>query len=216
MRKFHPSLLPKHRGSNPYASVIRNGDKVSGITFHLVDKGLDTGPIVLQKDVNVSDNDTGYSLRIKTSQKAREAVKELLDGLENARFLPEKQNESEASYFPLLNSDDGKIDWNKSANDLHNQIRGLYPWIKCYTLHKDQFLMIESSTIIELDNPVAETGRILSKSKNSLIVSTSDPKHALMLDGLEVYGFTGGILGKIGSEKYIYNRVNIGDILEEV
>ena len=208
----HPSLLPKHRGSNPYASVIKNGEKASGITFHLVDKNIDTGSILLQKEVSISNEDTGYSLRIKASQAAREAVQELLDGLENAKFLPKKQDESESSYFPALSDEDAKINWNKTAQEIHNQIRGLYPWIKCYTLHKDNFLMIDSSKIIELDNPAVEPGKILSKKKNALIVSTSDPKQALMIDGLEVYGF----IGKIWSEQYIYNKINIGDKLEEL
>ena len=130
--------------------------------------------------------------------------------------MPKKQEESEASYFPVLNGDDAKIDWNKSANDLHNQIRSLYPWITCYTLYKDEFLMINGSKIIDLDNQVNISGKILSKTKNSLTVSTGHPKKALMISGIQIYGLMGKIFGKYWTQNYINKRIKIGDRLENV
>ena len=205
----HPSLLPVHRGSNPYASVIREGNKTSGISFHLIDKNFDTGPILLQKEESISEDDTGYSLRIKLSKKARETVKELLDGIENARYLPRKQDESKASYFPALDEDDAVINWNQSAQDIHNRIRGLYPWIKCYSRHKDQFLLFSMSKIVELENPVYKAGTILSKTRNSLTVSTADPHKAVILEGIEVFGF----LSFLWTGYYLNKRIKTGDIL---
>ncbi|OGI02585.1 MAG: hypothetical protein A2104_10380 [Candidatus Melainabacteria bacterium GWF2_32_7] len=205
----HPSLLPKHRGSNPYASTIIQGETKSGITFHLVNEKLDEGPILLQKEIVISNDDTGGSLRTKCSYTAKEAIKELLEGLENARFLPQKQNEKEASYFPQLTENDAKINWNSSAQSIYNQIRGLNPWMKCYTRYKDQFFMINSSKIIDLKKPVHKPGKILVKSSDDLLVSTADPKKAILLKNIEIYGF----LGKLLSRFYIRFFVKTGNFL---
>ena len=126
----HPSLLPMHRGSNPYASAIKNSESKTGITFHLMNEGIDTGEILLQKEINISDSDTGGSLRNKCAFMAKETVSELLDRIEKAELIPKKQDESKASYFLKLNEDDAKINWNKPARGIDNNIRSLLPWMK--------------------------------------------------------------------------------------
>jgi methionyl-tRNA formyltransferase len=201
--------LPEHRGPNPYTSTIKEGETKTGITFHLVDEGIDSGAILLQKEINISDDDTGESLRVKASYKARESVKELLDGLENARFLPQKQDAAKATYFPRVNEDDAVINWNKSAQSIHDQIRGLYPWLICYTRFKNDFFKIKSSKIVDLTIPSSEAGRILAKSKNSLLVSTADPLKAVLIRNLELYG----LFGAFGTGFYLSKKIKIGDIL---
>ncbi|EKE02867.1 MAG: hypothetical protein ACD_20C00317G0002 [uncultured bacterium] len=208
----HPSLLPKHRGSNPYVSTIIQGETKTGVTFHLVNEKLDAGPILLQKEVNISNDDTGGSLRIKCSYVAREAVKELLDGLENAQYLPQKQNETQASYFPRLNDEDARINWNSPAQLIYDQIRALNPWMKSYTSYGNQFFMTDTSKIIKLDNPRRyEPGKILMKRKNSLLVSTLDPDKAILLKNIELYG----LMGKFWTPFYIKNFVKTGTFLGE-
>ena len=208
----HPSLLPKHRGPNPYTSTILNGETKTGITFHLVDEKLDTGPILLQKEVAISNDDTGGSLRTKCSYQAKIAIKELLEGLENAQFLPQKQNEYQASYFPRPTEKTARINWNNPAQIIHNQIRGTNPWLECYTKYKNQFFMLNTSKIIELKKPAYEPGKILYKKNNRLIVSTADNYTGIQLDNVRVYGF----LGRLWSTYYINEHVKIGDYLESL
>lgn len=208
----HPSLLPTHRGSNPYASTIKNGETKTGITFHLMNEGIDTGEILLQKDVNISEEDTGGSLRNKCAFTAKNSVSELLDRLEKAELIPEKQNESKASYFSRLHPNDAKISWKKPATEIHNNIRAILPWIKSYTLHKDTFLFIESTKIIELNTNVATPGKILAKKNGNLIISTADTNKAILAKNIEAYGF----LSKLWSNHYINKKIKIGDYLQEV
>lgn len=208
----HPSLLPRYRGSNPYFSTISNGETKSGITFHLVDENLDTGPILLQREVDISNNDTGGSLRTKCSFEARQSIKKLLDGLENAKFLPQKQNEALASYFSGIKSEDANIDWNNPPEIIYNQIRALNPWVSGYTRHKNQILTVSESKIIDLKNLASKPGKILARKASNLIVSTSDPYKAIMLKNTGVYGF----LSSLWSFYYINNYIKPGDYLEEL
>lgn len=139
----HPSLLPKHRGSNPYVSVLKEGEYSTGVSFHLMDEGIDTGDIIKQGEVLIDPNDTGETIRFKCCEKARQLVPELLNDIENDRIYPQKQDHSSASYFPRIKASDGAIKWNKSAEHIHNNIRGLYPWIKSYTMLKGRLLIVK-------------------------------------------------------------------------
>lgn len=208
----HPSLLPSHRGSNPYVSVIKNKETKTGVTFHLLDEGIDTGEILLQTEVGISENDTGGSLRNKCAFTAKETVLELLDKLENAELIPQKQDNSKASYFPVINPDDAAISWKKSAIDIHNEIRAFLPWIKSYTLHKNTFLFINSTKIIDLNINEKTPGIILNKTGKGLIISTGTPDKAILAENIEAYGF----LSKLWSNNYINSNIQIGDCLQEI
>lgn len=205
----HPSMLPAHRGSNPYASVIKNNETQTGITFHLMNQEIDTGEILLQKEVTVSEEDTGGTLRNKCAFAAKNSVIELLDKLEKTELIPKKQDESKASYFPRLNPDDAKISWKKPAAEIHNNIRAILPWIKSYTLHKDTFLYIKSTKIIELKTNTNTPGKILAKKGNNLIISTADENIAILAGNIEAYG----LLSRLWSNYYIKNKIKVGDLL---
>lgn len=203
----HPSLLPAHRGANPYASAIRAGETKTGVTFHLIDENIDTGAILLQKELKINDYDTGGDVKVKCSYLAETSVKELLEGIENGTIKPEDQYEPHSSYFPQLTDDDAIIDWMKPATEIHDQIRGLNPWIKCYFNHKGNFLFIGKSKVVKLENPENNFGKILKKGKNSLLISTGDPYSAILVENLKLYGFFEGFL----TNKYIISKIKIGD-----
>lgn len=208
----HPSLLPKHRGGNPYASVIKYGETKTGVTFHLVNEGIDTGEILLQKEIIISQDDTGGSLRNKCAFAAKEAVSEVLDKLEKAELIPKKQDEAISSYFPKLTENDAKISWEKPASEIHNKIRSLIPWMKSYTLHENTFLFINSTKVIELNTCTEAPGKILDKNNGTLIISTADPNKAIMASKIEAYGF----LSNLWSDNYINKKIKVGDYLQEV
>lgn len=204
----HPSLLPAHRGANPYYSVIRYGEIKTGVTFHMVNNSFDCGEILLQKEVIISNNDTGGILREKCAFKARETVKELLEGLENARFIPKKQDETKASYFPIITSEDALISWKKPAEEIYDQIRSLQPWADCYTGYKNHFIMIKSSSIVNLEKSENTSGKVISKNKNSLVVSTGDNNKGLLIKDLRIFGLIRPF------SNIILNQIKIGDILK--
>ncbi len=206
----HPSLLPKHRGSNPYASAIRNGETKTGITFHLMNETIDTGEILLQKEINISPDDTGEDLKKKCAFAAGASLAELLDRLEKAELIPQKQDEANANYFPALAPEDASINWSRHSHEIHNDIRGLYPWIRSYTLHKNVFLFIQASKVIDLSTPANTPGIILYKKGNNLIISTADPDKAILAGSIEAYGF----LRKYWTNYYINRKVKVGDCLQ--
>lgn len=204
----HPSMLPEHRGPNPYYSAIRHGEIKTGVSFHLIDQNLDTGPVLIQKEVNISPDDTGETLRSKCAYTARELVKELLEGIVCANLLPKFQDPNKASYYPRATQEDTLIDWKMSAQEIHNQIRASYPWIPCFTRHNNEFLKITKSQIVELGKLATKPGTIVYKDNSGIAVATVDKK-AVYLSDIKLYGKTKSFL----SGWYLKNVVQIGDIL---
>lgn len=205
----HPSLLPKHRGAAPFASVLLEGESKTGVTFHNIDENIDTGEILLQKEFDILDSDTGSSIRSKCTYKAREQIAKLLDDIENGLAVPQIQNNSSASYFEPLSAEDIEIDWNESAQLIHNKIRGVFPWKKCFTRYKGQILNIGSSKIMELEIPILEAGKIISKTSKNLMVSTGDTHKAILLEDLTIKGF----MSKFRTRYFILSTINIRDYL---
>jgi len=205
----HPSLLPAHRGSNPYASVLKNGETRTGITFHLMSEKIDTGEILLQKEFEISDEDTGETIRNKCAFEAKNSVGELLDKLENAELIPQKQDEDQASYFPRLNPEEARIDWDTPAEKIHNQVRSMLPWIKSYTLHKETFLYIKSTKVIKLNKEAPFAGVIIDKDGTSMLISTADKDKGILAREIETYGF----LSKLWSKRYVRKKIKKGDFL---
>lgn len=137
----HPSLLPKYRGPNPYLQVIKNQEKETGVSFHLMDENLDTGPILLQKKVKIESTDTGKELRHKLAAAAREGVKELVKTLDEEIILPVAQDEKYASYYSHISEDEVMLDFSKSAQEVCAHIKALHPWFKCYIQYHNRFFV---------------------------------------------------------------------------
>lgn len=205
----HPSLLPKHRGSNPYASVIKHGETETGVTYHLMRKDIDAGEILLQEKVNIDNNETASSLRRKCALEARDMVRKLLDGLEKGEIIPKKQNPEEASYYPQLNDDDVKIDWHKPAYLIERQLRAIFPNMYCYTIHKNTFLTTKSAQMVNLKKPVMIPGIVLNKNAEEILVSTGDQNTAILLKDIGIYGLP----FKFCTGFYLNRHLKIGDLL---
>lgn len=201
----HPSLLPKHRGSNPYASVLKEGETTTGVTFHLIDEGIDTGDIIKQAHVSIDQSDTGETIRYKCCNKARELVPELLEDIEKDRIYPQKQNHSAASYYPRLRASDGAIKWNRPVDQIHNSIRGLYPWIKSYTMLKGRLLIVNKSEIVTINDAYYEPGTIIDVFDNSIIVKTVTENKGILLSGLTVFG-----MNEFVSRIYLKRLLTVG------
>lgn len=129
----HTSLLPKYRGASPIQTALLNGEKETGVTIMKMDAGLDTGPILLQKNTLIDEDDTYTTLSEKLVKTANLALSEAVLGYISGKIVPQPQDESLATFTKILTREDGKIDWSKSAQEIYNQFRGLTPWPGVWT-----------------------------------------------------------------------------------
>ena len=125
---LHGSLLPKYRGAAPIQRAVMNGETVTGITVMQMDEGLDTGAMLLKKEVTVGCDETAGELFERLTDVAAALIPETMRAIENGTFRPEKQCEEESTYAAMLTKSDSRIDWNLAAAEVHNRIRGLDPW----------------------------------------------------------------------------------------
>lgn len=125
---MHASILPRYRGAAPIQWSVLNGEKTSGVTAMQMDVGLDTGDMLLTKTVEIDENETAGELHDKLSVLGADVMSETIDLLLKGELKPEKQNDSDSNYAPMLSKDLCPIDWNESAQKVHNKVRGLSPW----------------------------------------------------------------------------------------
>ena len=122
----HASLLPKYRGAAPIEWCLINGEKITGITTMKMDAGLDTGDMLLKSEVEISEEMILPELREKLQEVGAEILIETLEKIQRDELKPVKQDDALSNYAPMIKKDTGKIDWKKSAREIHNLVRGLY------------------------------------------------------------------------------------------
>lgn len=166
---LHASLLPMYRGAAPLNWVIINGEKKSGNTTMFMDVGLDTGDMLLKDEVEITDNMTSGELHDILMNRGGELLIKTIEGLADGSIKGEKQ-EGETCYAKMLSKETGKINWNNSAESIHNLIRGLNPRPIAHTTYKDENMKIyESEVLAESSNK--EAGTIIEVSKKGMKVS---------------------------------------------
>ncbi len=149
---MHGSLLPKYRGAAPIQWSVINGEKETGITAMYMDKGLDTGDIILQNKIDIAENETSEQLFDRMKILAADTLLETIDLLETDKIRRQKQDDSQASYAPMLNAELSPIDFNKAALEVHNKIRGLNSWPGAYTKLGSKKLKIHLSTLSDKES----------------------------------------------------------------
>ncbi len=123
----HASLLPKYRGAAPIAWAILQGDETTGVTTMLMDEGLDTGDILLRREMAIGKEETTGTLGSKLSDLGASLLIETIKGIRDGSVKPVPQA-GETSYAPLLKKEDGRVDWSRSAEEIFNFVRGMQPW----------------------------------------------------------------------------------------
>jgi methionyl-tRNA formyltransferase len=136
----HASLLPKLRGAAPVQWSLVNGDRVTGVTTMQIDAGLDTGAVLLRAETEITPDENAAELALRLSHLGAKLLVETVSRL--SAIVPEKQDAAAATLAPILNKDHGRIDWTRSALEIHNQVRGLIPWPGAYTTFRGQALHI--------------------------------------------------------------------------
>ncbi|HWD00608.1 MAG TPA: methionyl-tRNA formyltransferase [Candidatus Sulfopaludibacter sp.] len=138
----HASLLPKYRGAGPIQWALVNGETSTGVTTMRIDAGLDTGEMLLKSETEIAPDENAIDLGKRLSIMGASLLVTTLEELAAGRPLGEKQDNSQATYAPLLKKEDGLIQWTRSAQSIHNLVRGLQPWPGAYTLFRGQKLHI--------------------------------------------------------------------------
>lgn len=130
---LHASLLPRYRGANPIQAPIVNGDRFTGITTMLTEIGVDTGKIILQKEIEIKENMESPELTSIISELSPSLIYESLVGLYNGKIIPVEQEHEKATHAPKISKNDGIIDWSESAKQIHNKVRAYKPWPSCFS-----------------------------------------------------------------------------------
>ena len=172
---LHSSLLPKYRGAAPINRAILNGDTVSGVTTIIMDKGMDTGDILLTKEIPIELNDDAKSLHDKLAEEGAELVLETLSRLKKNKIFPVSQNSGIASYAPKLKKEESLIDWQQDAKSIFNKIRGLTPWPGTHTLYKGKRLGILKGEVLSGD-PADHPGYVERITDSGIEVGTGDKR----------------------------------------
>ncbi len=143
---LHASLLPKYRGAAPIQWAIANGESVTGVTTMRIDAGLDTGDILLQRELPIADDDTALTLAPRLAAVGADLVLETLLGLESGSIQPIPQDNSKATLAPVLRKEDGRIDFRRTAGEIYNRLRGLQPWPGAYTFFRERTLQVHRAS----------------------------------------------------------------------
>lgn len=166
---LHASLLPKYRGAAPIQWALINGEEITGITTMLMDEGLDTGPVFLKRELRIEENDNAESLSRKLSEMGATLLIETIRGIRSGSLRPKPQ-EGEPSYAPPLKKKDGDINWNKTAREIFNLIRGTYPWPGAYcTIGSERVRILKAKPLNDL---TGRPGVIEKVTKDELLVGT--------------------------------------------
>lgn len=192
----HSSLLPELRGAAPIHWAIYQGKKETGVTTMCMDAGLDTGDILLKSKKEITPNMTMGELHDLLKIDGASLLLQTLDGLKKQTLERQKQDETLSSYAPLIHKEDEVIDWNRSARELHNQVRAFNPWPGSYTYFKGSRLKIWTTLVLEDDsfsessNPpgtvrVEKNQVIVSAGKGSLILTEVQPQSKSKIQAID-------------------------------
>lgn len=151
---LHASLLPKYRGAAPIQWAIAQGEAVTGATTMRIDAGLDTGDILLQKELPISAEDTAETIASKLAALGAGLMVETLRGLQAGEIRPRPQDHSQATLAPILTKEDGRIDFHRSAPEIANRLRGFQPWPGAYTTLRGKSLQIFAARPASVAVPV--------------------------------------------------------------
>jgi len=169
---IHASLLPKYRGSAPIQWAIINNEKKTGLTTMCMDEGLDTGPILMQQEVDILKGETAGQLHDRLSCLAPGLLMNTLQGLSGGAIEKKKQDDSLATYAPKLTRDQGLINWSLPGERVCGLIRGLDPWPGAFTYWNGKMLKVFGCSLADARQRASVPGRIKGLTEKGLKIET--------------------------------------------
>ncbi len=176
----HASLLPKLRGAAPIQWAVANGEKTSGVTIMRMDEGMDTGNMLLKREVVLAEDETGGSLHDKLAVLGGPMILEALEGVAYGKIREERQKEEDATEAPMLTKQLGDLDWGRSAVEIERLVRGLNPWPCAYMKRNDQIIKIWKAGVVSTDEKVGAIGEIVRMTDGELHIQTGEGVLALL------------------------------------
>lgn len=169
---IHASILPKYRGASPIHWAVINGDSETGVTAMQMDEGLDTGDILLVNRMPIGENDTTELMYEKLALLGAKTLLETIEMIESGTLSPVKQDDGRATSVGLLSKELSAVDWNDTASNIHNKIRGLYSWPGASTVFNGKRLKIHSS-VLSLEKGHNKPGEIVN-ANGKIVVCCGD------------------------------------------
>ena len=169
----HSSLLPKYRGAAPINWAILNGEDETGVTIQRMAEGIDTGDILAQISTPIDINENAAQLLTRLAQLGAELLVETVRKLETGSASAISQDESRASHAPMLSKELSPMDWKKTARQLHDQVRGLYPWPSAVAVPDGIRCKIIRTSLLEVETN-QQPGTVLQADKKGLRVACGD------------------------------------------
>jgi methionyl-tRNA formyltransferase len=183
---IHASLLPRYRGSAPIQWAIINNEKTTGLTTMFMDEGMDTGPIILQQEVDILEGETAGELHDRLSSLAPELLMKTIQGLNKGTVAPRKQDETLATYAPKLTKEQGLIDWSRPAEQICGLIRGLDPWPGAFTPYQGGMMKLFGCLTSHHEEHSFSPGRIRNVGDRGLEIETG--KGCVIVSEIQVPG----------------------------
>lgn len=187
----HASLLPKYRGAAPINWAIANGERVTGVTIMQMDAGMDTGPMLASRAIEIGEEETAPDLSSKLATLGAELLAETLPLIERGDIHPAPQNEIEATYAPILKREDGLINWRMNAQEISNRVRAFQPWPATYTIFRGGRLFFWRAHPTAIDAAIDSSGlkraTILAIDKTGITIVCAAAS-ALRIEELQVEG----------------------------
>ena len=180
---IHPSLLPRYRGPSPVVSAIINGGDETGVTIMKLDEGMDSGPILAQKQVPIDERDTGPELTRRLFDLGANLLAETLPGWASGSIQASPQDESQATFTTLVKKEDGEIDWTDNAERIARMVRAYEPWPGTFTYWDGKLLKILDATSTAGS---ASPGQVVGLRDGGIGVGTGDD--VLAVDKLQIEG----------------------------
>lgn len=205
----HASLLPKYRGAAPINWCIINGEEKTGITIMQMDAGLDTGDMLLQKEIEIEQMDNADTLTEKMMNLGAELIVEVLSNIEKGNIIPIKQNDMDSTYAPMLDKELAYIDFSRDVIELHNLVRGISVWPTAVCKLNDKRVKI-FATDYTTDIKVEKFGEVIEITKEYIGISCKNG----MLKVLEIQ-----LEGKKRMKAYDFvqgTRLKVGDVFEVI
>ena len=206
----HASLLPKYRGGAPVHYAIIKGDKEAGVTIMEMVKKMDAGDMISQRAIPITDADNVGTMFEKLSLVGRELLLDTLPDYLAGNITPQPQDESQVTFSPNITPEEERIDWQLSARDIFNQVRGMSPWPVAHTIWQGTRFKLHEVVLADLNHVEGAPGQVIEKTKKSLVIATKEGAVSLTIvqpagkPKMPIQDFLNG-LGK---------NINIGDQFE--
>lgn len=196
---IHPSLLPLYRGASPIQYALLNNEKITGTTVFYINEYMDAGDILIQKSIEISEDDDYFSLSEKLVNLSVDAIVEFLN---DSSIKPIPQDESKATFTKIITKEDGRIDWSRDGRYIFGQIRAFVHWPKAFCFYKGKMVKILKARFLEIEvggvfGEVVEVGKTIKVKTGKGVIEILEvlPENSKQMDARS---FVNGYRVKVG------------------